>query len=259
VARFDAVLFDLDGTLCRRVQDTEAMYAAVFDRTGVEPFGDPAALWAALDGPPDPADQVSYLGAGFARLAAQYGRTEIDPLVLAEHLVAAIDNTQVELLPGAEDALERAAATGQIGLLTNGPADRQAIKVEALGLEDRFDDQFYSHLDDPILDRRNPQRTGSPALLWDLHSFDGTGLVLLVDQFVAQFSEPIFDAFLFDGLEGHTVDTRGAAVLADPFPRMPQRLFPTDLVVEGIEAKLGLLFRLAIKLPLQLPKSWGSC
>jgi hypothetical protein len=51
-----------------------------FETVDGEPFGAPAELWAALDGPPDPSDQVGYLGAGFARVAAQHGRPAVDPL-----------------------------------------------------------------------------------------------------------------------------------------------------------------------------------
>lgn len=50
VTPFDAVLFDLDGTLCRRTQDTDRIYQSAFERVGVEPFGEPASLWATLRG-----------------------------------------------------------------------------------------------------------------------------------------------------------------------------------------------------------------
>jgi putative hydrolase of the HAD superfamily len=71
---FDAVIFDLDGTLVSHTQDMAAVYEAAFEQVDVPSFGDPPALWAALDGPPDPRDEVGYLGAGFARLAAQHDR-----------------------------------------------------------------------------------------------------------------------------------------------------------------------------------------
>jgi len=143
VTRFDAVVFDLDGTLCRRTQDTDAVFAAAFDRAGTAPFGEPDELWGALDGPPDPDDRVGYLAAGFARLAAQYGRN-VDPLALAEAFVASVDNTQVALTAGADDALDAAAAAGATALLTNGPADRQTTKVDALGLTERVDAVVYA-------------------------------------------------------------------------------------------------------------------
>jgi putative hydrolase of the HAD superfamily len=142
VADFDAVLFDLDGTLCRRTQDTQAMYERAFERAGETPFGEPSAFWAALDGPPDHDDTVGYFGAGFARLAAQHGRPGVDTLALARALVSAIDDRAVAFLPGAEDALERAAA-GPVGVVTNGPSARQYAKLDALGVAGSFDTVVY--------------------------------------------------------------------------------------------------------------------
>jgi len=128
-----AVLFDLDGTLCRRTQDVAAVYEAAFERVGVEPFGDPGTLWAAVDGAPDPDDWVGQLGAGFARLAARHGR-RVDPLALAESFVDGVDNTQVTFTEGAQRALAAARERGPVGVVTNGPAERQRPKVESLGL-----------------------------------------------------------------------------------------------------------------------------
>jgi len=152
VTAFDAVLFDLDGTLCRRTQDTEQLYLDAFERAGAEPFGEPASLWAELEGPPDHEDRVGYIGAGFARLAAKHGRTGVDVLALATALTDLVDDGQVELVPDARAALESAARTGAVGLVTNGPERRQRIKLETLGILDRFDAVVYA--DD--LRRRKP-------------------------------------------------------------------------------------------------------
>lgn len=152
MSRFDAVVFDLDNTLCHNTHDTTALYEETFERVGVEPFGRPEELWAALDGPPDPDDRVGYLGAGFARLAAQHGRTEADPLTLAAALTDVIDHTEVELLPGAAAALESARANGPVGILTNGPRSRQEQKVRALDLGEAVEEIVYAG----DLDRRKP-------------------------------------------------------------------------------------------------------
>lgn len=144
MALFDAVLFDLDGTLCRTTQDTHAMYEQAFERVGEAPFGEPAALWAALTGPPDHDDPVGYFGAGFARVAAQHGRTDIDPLAVARALRSVIDTRAVGFRPGAETALEQAARVGPIGVVTNGPEARQQAKLDALGIVDRFATIIYA-------------------------------------------------------------------------------------------------------------------
>jgi putative hydrolase of the HAD superfamily len=138
VSDFDAVLFDLDGTLCHRTQDSEVMYERVFDRTGETPFGKPDDLWAALSGPPDHDDPVGYYGAGFARMAAQQDRTDVDPLALARALLSLIDDTEVALAPGAREALDAAEEVGPVGVVTNGPADRQRTKLGAIGITDRL-------------------------------------------------------------------------------------------------------------------------
>ncbi|MFC6757518.1 HAD family hydrolase [Halomicroarcula sp. GCM10025894] len=140
---FDAVLFDLDGTLVRRTQDTAALYEQTFERVGVEPFAAPAELWAVLDGPPDPDDEVGYLGAGFARLAAQHGR-RVDAIALAEAFVDGVDNTEVAFRRAAEAALDAARETAATAVLTNGPEYRQAEKVGAVGLTERVDTVVYA-------------------------------------------------------------------------------------------------------------------
>ncbi|QSG04430.1 HAD family hydrolase [Halapricum desulfuricans] len=143
MADVDSVLFDLDGTLCRRTQDMQAVYERAFERAGETPFGDPPALWEALDGPPDHGDTVGYFGAGLARVAAQHGRSSVDTLAVARALVSEIDDSAVTHLPGAETALESAAAVGPIGVVTNGPRDRQRTKLDALGVTGRFDVVVY--------------------------------------------------------------------------------------------------------------------
>jgi len=140
---FDAVLFDLDGTLIRRTQDTAELYERTFERVGVEPFAAPEKLWAVLDGPPDPADEVGYLGAGFARLAAQHGR-RVDAIALAESFVDGVDNAQVVFRDAAEPALSAARGSAATAVLTNGPEHRQADKIEAVGLADRVDAVVYA-------------------------------------------------------------------------------------------------------------------
>ena len=160
----DAVVFDLDNTLCRRTGDVDAAYRRAFDRVGAEPFGAPEDLWAALDGPPDPDDRAGYLGAGFARVAARHGRSEVDPVALAERLLEGIDDSEVAFLPGAERALDAARRVGPVAILTNGPEHRQRHKIDALGLGDRVDVITYAG----DLPRRKPHVDPFEATLTEL-------------------------------------------------------------------------------------------
>lgn len=172
VTTFDAVVFDLDGTLCQRTQDTGQMYRRAFERAGVEPFADPESLWAALEGPPDHDDRVGYIGAGFARLAAQHGRSDVDPVALAAALTDLIDDSQVALCSGASEALDSASRAGCVGLVTNGPERRQRVKLDALGIAERFDARVYA--DD--LPRRKPHADPFDRALETLDTAPGRAL-----------------------------------------------------------------------------------
>jgi putative hydrolase of the HAD superfamily len=135
---FDAVLFDLDNTLCRHEQSAETIYRGAFERAGLEPFGNPADLWSALDGDPPPRDPAGYLAAGFEQVAVQHDE-RVDAAALAAGFLETVDYRAVSLLPGAERALSAATDHGLVGLVTNGPASRQSVKLDALGLTDAFD------------------------------------------------------------------------------------------------------------------------
>lgn len=151
---FSAVLFDLDGTLCERTQSAEAVYDGAFETAGIERFGEPSELWAALSGPPDHDDRPGYFAAGFATVAAKHGRAPIDALALADGLLETVDNTQVRPVAGAETAIAAAKRNGRVGLLTNGPADRQRTKLDALPFGDAFETVVYA----ADLPRRKPNR-----------------------------------------------------------------------------------------------------
>ena len=120
------------------------MYEQAFDRAGEPLVGEPAALWAALSRPPDHDDPVGYFAAGFARVAAQHGRPDLDTLAVARALRSVIDDRAVGLRPGATDALDAASAIGPIGVITNGPKARQQTKLDALGIIDRFETAVYA-------------------------------------------------------------------------------------------------------------------
>lgn len=197
MSRFDAVVFDLDNTLCEHSHDTTALYERAFEQAGVEPFGRPEQLWAALDGPPDPDDRLGYLGAGFARLAAQHDRSEADPLALAAALVDTIDHSQVDLLPGAKQALTLAREGGAVGILTNGPQTRQEPKIRALELGNAVDRIVYAG----DLDRRKPHTDPFEAML------DGLGVT-------AERTLYVGDSLAYDVAGAH-----GAGLLAAWCPR----------------------------------------
>jgi putative hydrolase of the HAD superfamily len=133
-----AVLFDLDGTLCEGAQSPETVYRGAFEAAGVEPFGEPDELWAALEGPPAVNDEAGYLAAGFTRVAAQHGRIPVDAEALASGFLETVDYAAVTPRAGAAAAVEAARRRAAVGLVTNGPESRQAGKLDALPFGDAF-------------------------------------------------------------------------------------------------------------------------
>jgi putative hydrolase of the HAD superfamily len=161
---YAAVLFDLDGTLCESAQSPETIYRGAFEAAGVEPFGEPDELWAALEGPPAVDDEVGYLAAGLIRVAAQYGRTPVDAEALARGFLETVDYTSVTPRPGAAAAVEAARRRAAIGLVTNGPESRQAGKLEALPFGDAFETVVFAG----DLARRKPHREPFERAVADL-------------------------------------------------------------------------------------------
>lgn len=149
---FSAVVFDLDDTLCRRDQDPAALYAEAFERAGIDPFGEPADLWSALVGPPEPNAEHAYFAAGYTVVAARHGRPEVDADALATALLSSIDHGAVSFTPGARAAIDVAADRGHVGVLTNGPAWRQEPKLRTLELLDEVDVVVYAG----DMERRKP-------------------------------------------------------------------------------------------------------
>jgi putative hydrolase of the HAD superfamily len=152
---FAAVLFDLDGTLCRHEQDAETVYAGAFDVAGVEPFGEPDELWAALPDPPAPVpeDRLASLAEGFRTVADRHGRS-VDARALARGFTEVVDHSAVRFREGAETALSAARQRGPVGLLTNGPEHRQSTKLRSLGIVDAFDAVVFAG----DMPRRKPHR-----------------------------------------------------------------------------------------------------
>ena len=221
MSRFAAVAFDLDDTLCRHEGDVDALYRQAFERAGVEPFGEPDELWAVLDGPPDPDDRVGYLGAGFARLAAQHGR-DVDPVALAAAFEAVADESRVAYLPGALDALAAAAAAGPVGVLTNGPEERQRAKVEALGLDERVDAVVYAG----DLPRRKPHA----------EPFERLAAALSVDPREMLY---VGNSLAYDVAGAHNAGLRSGWLRADPDDAAAP--YRPDYVFDSLEEVVALL------------------
>lgn len=143
VSTYAAVLFDLDGTLCRHEQEIAAVWEGAFADSGIEPFGEPPELWATMEEITEYESEQAQLADGFASMAAAHGR-DVDIHAWVEAFVSRLDWTQVSLLSGATAALKAARRLGAVGLVTNGPESRQSTKLAALGLTEAFDTIVYA-------------------------------------------------------------------------------------------------------------------
>jgi putative hydrolase of the HAD superfamily len=164
---YDAVVFDLDHTLCRHDQSGEEVYRGAFEAAGIDPVGDPEDLWAALAGSPDPDDTQGYFADGFRTVLREHDATPpVDdaPRALAAGFSSVVDHTRVSFRPGAEAVLDHARDTARVALLTNGPEHRQSIKLDALDLTDAFESVVFAG----DMPNRKPHRDPFDRVLADL-------------------------------------------------------------------------------------------
>lgn len=136
----DAVLFDLDSTLCVSEQTDHEIHAAVFDRVDVEPFFSPADV-RGVDSTemPAAASEVEFYEALYRAVAADVGGDPGHAPELAEATVDVVDETAVRFREGAEAALDYARERYDVGLVTNGGERLQRRKLERLAVADAFD------------------------------------------------------------------------------------------------------------------------
>ncbi len=140
---FDALVFDLDDTLCRYRREPAELLTIAFASSGVEPFFTAADYYAIFDEYTEDATTIEEIREGcFGRLAREAG---VDPAI--GHSVARVysalrDQSAVDPLPGALEVIE--FLDMPLGLVTNGPRNMQSTKLSALGIEDAFDHVVYA-------------------------------------------------------------------------------------------------------------------
>lgn len=134
----EAVLFDLDHTLCEPRRSTGEVLAAAFERAGVDPFfdADDYRRWI----PEFDADSAGDLRRRcFRAIAEESGRSRETARRVAEAYGEVRDPTDVRSYPGTERVLEGLAGEYRLGLVTNGARETQRAKLDRLGIADRFD------------------------------------------------------------------------------------------------------------------------
>ncbi|MEF8830623.1 MAG: HAD family hydrolase [Halobacteriales archaeon] len=144
----DAVLFDLDETLCAYRRDGATVLSAAFVDAGVEPFFDVDDYYRRYGEYVADTDSVEQLRERcFADLAEERGLDPAAGRAVARAYADERDQTNVEAMPGAHDVVETLARDHRIGLVTNGAPGMQQTKLAALGLDGGFETVVYAGYD----------------------------------------------------------------------------------------------------------------
>jgi HAD superfamily hydrolase (TIGR01549 family) len=142
MTEYDAVVFDLDSTLCVADQDDRDIHDAIFERVGREQCFEPADLYAVdVTSLPDVESDREHYANLYGAAAEEAGADPDEGLLdaLAEATLDVYDSTLVSFREGAHEALTDASERYAVGLLTNGTEDTQGTKLGRLGIEDAFD------------------------------------------------------------------------------------------------------------------------
>lgn len=141
----DAVLFDLDHTLCLPSQDSDVLLARSFDRAGVDPLFGPDDVEAVDPATLPTADSTrEFFGFLFESAARNAGGGPDDAVgAVADAYVDLYDPARVSVRPGAREALAAAREQYAVGLVTNGDRATQTAKLETVGMADAFAAAVY--------------------------------------------------------------------------------------------------------------------
>lgn len=161
----DAILFDLDDTLCTYRRHGREVLAAAFEQVGVDPAFTIEEYYGVYEEYVDVADTVdAQRAACFEALAETAG---VEPSVgraVARAYAKDRDHRDVVFLDGARESLESLATEYRIGLVTNGAPDMQALKLEALGIREAFETIVHGGHDAPAKPSPEPFSVALDAL-----------------------------------------------------------------------------------------------
>lgn len=152
----EGVVFDLDGTLCDYERTGAEVLAAAFEAAGVEPFFDVADYYARFDDYVATSEDIRDVREQcFADLAAAAGRDPAAGRAVAEAYAAERDHANVRWLPGARAAIDRLGERYPLAIVTNGDPWMQGRKLDALGVDGRFETVVHAGYDAPA--KPNPE------------------------------------------------------------------------------------------------------
>jgi FMN phosphatase YigB (HAD superfamily) len=154
---YDAVLLDLDGTLCEYVRESEQLLPAAFEAIGVEPAFTAAEYADRVDSYADRADSMQQRRRlCFADLAEENGSNRVLGREVADAYADERDHGNVRFLDGAPDALVMLADQYSLAMVTNGGPDMQDPKIDSLGVREYVETVVYAGYDVPAKPEPEP-------------------------------------------------------------------------------------------------------
>jgi HAD superfamily hydrolase (TIGR01509 family) len=161
----DTVLFDIDDTLCEYRRSGAELLALAFDRAGIEPFFDVAEYHNRYGTFSETTDTIEALRSEcFAAIAEERGRDPELGRTIAETYAAERDHRNVRPLSGTCGAIESLSHDHRLGIVTNGPPDMQAEKLDGIGIRDAFEVVVHAGYDAPAKPDPEPFQQALSAL-----------------------------------------------------------------------------------------------
>lgn len=141
----DALLFDLDGTLCEYRRTSGELLEIAHDRVGVDQFIDQREYVETYGKLADESeDMLDLREKSFVTIAERKGRDPDLAREMAAEFAAERDHRNVDPIPGAREVVEHFRDRYPVGLITNGAPEMQAQKMAALDIVDAFDVEVYA-------------------------------------------------------------------------------------------------------------------
>ncbi|WP_248905030.1 HAD family hydrolase [Halocatena marina] len=161
----DTVLFDIDDTLCEYRRSGAELLALAFDREGIEPFFEVDEYYAQYDTFIETTDSVEVLRAEcFAGIAEEHGRDPELGRAVASAYATERNHRNVRPLPGSREAVTSLSHDHRLGVVTNGPPDTQAKKLDEIGVADAFEVVIHAGYDAPAKPDPEPFHRALSAL-----------------------------------------------------------------------------------------------
>jgi HAD superfamily hydrolase (TIGR01509 family) len=161
----EAVLLDIDDTLCEYRRSGSELLSVAFERVGVDPFFTDQEYTARYNDFTDDSENMQDLRERcFAAIASDCGHDPELGREVARVYAAERDHTNVRFCPGAQETLEQLSGTVPLAAVTNGAPEMQSAKLRTLGIDDRFETVVHAGYDAPAKPAPDPFHAALDAL-----------------------------------------------------------------------------------------------